>query len=141
MYRQRIEALLERKRELLIARDISGLVDIYAIPIPMYHPNGLKVVATAADMRFAIENIVAGMDEIGVSQVTARVLEVDEALRRGHSSARVEICYLDMAGGLLRRSRLRYFIREDRHRLKIVMLEYLETGFAKVFDRMRMRIS
>lgn len=141
MLKQRVEALLERKRELLLARDVSRLTELFRAPLPIYHPRGLKVVTSSADLRGGVEKIARGMDDIGVGDVSIRVLEAEEPVRAGHLTATVEIRYFDQAGQALRRSRIRYFIHDDeRDGLVIVMLEYLEAGFVEFLEVIRTRI-
>lgn len=135
----RLHSFFERHCELVTARDLEGLAQLFRTPQPVYFMGGMKVMASDVALRAALQNVFNAMNRHGIVRAGYRILETSE--RDGHFATLHDFLYYDVGGTAVRSTRMRYFLDSTEFQLKVAMCEYIEAAFPDVLSFMKERPS
>lgn len=128
-----IENFFKQQTALLEAGDFEALAKLFKPPLPVFYSRALKLNANRAHILHAMKTLCDGLEEIGVTRVTHRILDVTQRPGTATFSTLVEFEYRNKQE-LLRTSRIRYFLEREPKGFRIAMVEYFSMAFKGVLD-------
>lgn len=127
------EAFLEKQAGSLVAGEVASLLKVFKVPLPIFHPGGMQLLASEAEIRAALEALMASYRRIGVRDVSGSLEEYATKPASDTVGCLMLFKYLGADRTELRRTRARYFLEPVGGSYRIVMLEYDQAAFPEIF--------
>ena len=124
----------EKFRECISNRDLERSAGFLKTPMPIFHPDGLKLVIDQNGVFEYLRVLFRGMNEVGVRKMFHSIDDISKQSDGSRVSSLLTLNYMDSREQHLRESQLRYFLDRDDRGLKIVMIDYKKAAFQQVLE-------
>ena len=124
----------EKYRESISNRDLERAAGFLKTPMPIFHPDGLKLVLDQNGVFQYLGALFRGMNAVGVRKMFHSIDDISKHTDGTRVSSLLTLNYMDSREQHLRESRLRFFLDRDDHGLKIVMMDYKKAAFQQVLE-------